>query len=287
MRSSKTLSVIHTLDSSRFINAAQFREIPVTKKPKIHEKLNMMDQHETQVVNLPEIQESNTLESFPISQNGSVSEACSDLSEDQASSISSFESLEISDNIPRFFTVYNRNSDLWTILSEWVPRDFSGQDSQCEIWKLSALTREAREITWHLAEMEEIYREKGVLPKDIVDQNCQTLVSIPPKDVENEDQEIATEIEIVEVPTIETVVEKQNVQTQTEESVNWSFFEFLKAKISNCLESLNDCLQSLNESFVFFFDKDVKTLWFICDSVFFQSLDVVLHVVEKIYSWFF
>ena len=131
MRSSKTLSVIHTLDSSRFINAAQFREIPVTKKPKIHEKLNMMDQHETQVVNLPEIQESNTLESFPISQNGSVSEACSDLSEDQASSISSFESLEISDNIPRFFTVYNRNSDLWTILSEWVPRDFSGQDSQC------------------------------------------------------------------------------------------------------------------------------------------------------------
>ena len=135
--------------------------------------------------------------------------------------------------------------------------------------------------------MEEIYREKGVLPKDIVDQNCQTLVSIPPKDVENEDQEIATEIEIVEVPTIETVVEKQSVQTQTEESASWSFFEFLKAKISNCLESLNDCLQSLNESFVFFFDKDVKTLWFICDSVFFQSLDVVLHVVEKIYSWFF
>lgn len=241
----------------------------------------MMDQPETQVVNLPEIQESNTLESFPISQNGSVSEAGSDLSDSQASSLSSFESLEISDNVLRFFSVYNRNSDLWEILSEWVPRDFSGQDSQCEIWKLSALTREAREITWHLAEMEEIYRQNGVLPeeKHVVDQNCQTPVSIPPKDVENEEQEIATEIEIVEVPIIET----KNIETQTEESVNWSFFEFLKAKITNCLESLNDCLQSLNESFVFFFENDVKTLGFLCDFLFDQSLNVV----EMIYHWFF
>lgn len=281
MRNSNTLSVNHTLDSSRFIQAPRFREISVTNKSKIHEKLNMMDQPETQVVNLPEIQESNTLESFPISQNGSVSEAGSDLSDSQASSLSSFESLEISDNVLRFFSVYNRNSDLWEILSEWVPRDFSGQDSQCEIWKLSALTREAREITWHLAEMEEIYRQNGVLPeeKHVVDQNCQTPVSIPPKDVENEEQEIATEIEIVEVPIIET----KNIETQTEESVNWSFFEFLKAKITNCLESLNDCLQSLNESFVFFFENDVKTLGFLCDFLFDQSLNVV----EMIYHWFF
>ena len=227
----------------------------------------------------------------PLSQTGSLSEsestlseAGSNLSDSQVSSLSSFgEGVDISDNILRFFSVYHRNTDVWEILSEWVPRDFSGQDSQCELWKLSALTREAREITWHLREMEEIYQEKGVLPKNVVDQNCQTLVSIPPEDVENEEQEIATEIEIVEVPTIETVVEKQSVQTQTEESVNWSFFEFLKAKITNCLESLNDCLQSLNESFVFFFDKDVKTLWFICDSFFNESLDLL----AKIYSWFF
>ena len=237
-------------------------------------------------------------DSFPISRNGrplsktgsfsesgsTLSEAGSNLSDSHASSLSSFgEGVDISDNILRFFSVYHRNTDVWEILSEWVPREFSGQDSQCELWKLSALTREAREITWHLAELDEIYREKGVLPKDVVDQNCQTLVSIPPEDVENEKQEIATEIEIVEVPTIETVVEKQSVQTQTEEPVNWSFFEFLKAKITNCLESLNDCLQSLNESFVFFFDNDVKTLGFLCDFLFDKSLDVV----ETIYHWFF
>ena len=101
--------------------------------------------------------------------------------------------------------------------------------------------------------------------------------------MENEGQEIATEIEIVEVPTIETVVEKQSVQTQTEESVNWSFFEFLKAKITNCLESLNDCLQSLNESFDVLFGDDVKTIYFVCDFFFDKSLDLL----EKIYFWFF
>ena len=237
-------------------------------------------------------------DSFPISRNGrplsqtgsfsesgsTLSEAGSNLSDSQASSLSSFgEGVDISDNILRFFSVYHRNTDVWEILSEWVPREFSGQDSQCELWKLSALTREAREITWHLAELDEIYREKGVLPKDVVDQNCQTLVSIPPEDVENEKQEIATEIEIVEVPTIETVVEKQSVQTQTEEPVNWSFFEFLKAKITNCLESLNDCLQSLNESFNVLFGDDVKTIYFVCDYFFDKSLDLL----EKIYSWFF
>jgi hypothetical protein len=242
----------------------------------------MVDQGDTQVVNLPEIEESNTLESFPISENGSVSEICSNLSEDQVSSFSSMEGLEISDNVRRFFSVYYRNSDLWAILSEWVPRDYQGQDSQCEIWKLAALTREAREITHHLAEMQEIYRENGVLPEEKVcaSHDCQTMISIPPENLENEEQEIGAEIQVDEVPTLET-------GTQTEESVNWSFFEFLKAKISNCLESLNDCLQSLNESFVFFFDKDVKTLGFICDYVFYQCLDVVLDVVEKIYSWFF
>jgi hypothetical protein len=132
------------LSFSRFIDAPRFREIPVTNKTKIHEKLNMVDQGDTQVVNLPEIEESNTLESFPISENGSVSEICSNLSEDQVSSFSSMEGLEISDNVRRFFSVYYRNSDLWAILSEWVPRDYQGQDSQCEIWKLAALTREAR-----------------------------------------------------------------------------------------------------------------------------------------------
>lgn len=266
---------------NNILTSARFIEAPVPRVPRY--RSNQSSLHE--------------FDSFPISRHGrplpetgsfsesgsTLSETVSDLSDSQASSLSSFESLENSDNILRFFSVYHRNTDVWELVSEWVPRDFSGQDSQCELWKLSALTREAREITWHLAELDEIYREKGVLPKDVVDQNCQTLVSIPPEDVENEGQEIATEIEIVEVPTIETVVEKQSVQTQTEESVNWSFFEFLKAKITNCLESLNDCLQSLNESFDVLFGDDVKTIYFVCDFFFDKSLDLL----EKIYFWFF
>jgi hypothetical protein len=205
----------------------------------------------------------------PLSENGSFSETGSNLSEDQASSLSSLEGLEISDNVPRFFSVYNRNSDLWELVSELVPRDFGGYDGQRSIWEMGALTREARTITRHLLEMEQIAIENGVLPpeeKDCVSHDCQTLISLSPnQNVENQEQEIGTEIQIIET---------KNIGIQTEP--NWTFFESLKGKVTSFV-------QDLSESFNVLFGDEIKTIYFVCDSLFVSGLDLV----EKVYSWFF
>ena len=211
----------------------------------------MKDQVETQVVNLPEIEESNTLEFFPIDlDNFTISHAAANL----------LRELKIVDS---------HTLEIVTYYDEWNMNE--------KMWQLRQMTLLVRDLRGYLIQMENEAYALGTLKFQKIPQATQTPIS--------SFQNVGVETTVS--TTIETVIEKQSVQTQTEEPVNWSFFEFLKAKVTNCLESLNDCLQSLNESFVFFFDKDVKTLWFICDSVFFQSLDVVLHVVEKIYSWFF
>lgn len=259
MRSPNTVSVIHALDSSRFFDGPRFREMPVIKKSNIHQKLGMKDEADTQVVNLPEIQESNTVESFPI-----------DTVESFPIDLDNFTISHAAANLLRELKIVDSHTlEIVTYYDEWNMNE--------KMWQLRQMTLLVRDLRGYLIQMENEAYALGTLKFQKIPQSTQTPIS--------SFQNVGVETTVS--TTIETVIEKQSIQTQTEESVSWSFFEFLKAKINNCLESLNDCLQSLNESFVFFFDKDVKTLGFICDYFFYQALDPVLHVVEKIYHWFF